>query len=109
MKKLMKYMLLGLASLCVVACENIDTLNIDPNNPSEVPSNMLMSGAQKWIMDNIYDNWFSGRNVCFIRTIGRNEIIRKKLDISCASLPTDRQSPRRNSSHIQKSRMQSSA
>ena len=61
MKKIMKYMLLGLASLSVVACENIDTLNIDPNNPTEVPSHMLMSGTQKWIMDNIYDNWFSGR------------------------------------------------
>lgn len=57
----MKYLLLGVASLFVVSCEDIDTLNIDPNNPAEVPSNMLMSGAQKWIVDNIYDVWFSGR------------------------------------------------
>ena len=61
MKKLMKYLLLGAASLFVVACEDLETVNVDPNNPSDVPSHMLMSGAQKWIMDNIYDVWFSGR------------------------------------------------
>ncbi len=61
MKKLMKYLLLGATSLFVVACEDLDTVNIDPNNPADVPSHMVMSGAQKWIMDNIYDVWFSGR------------------------------------------------
>ncbi len=61
MKNILKYLLIGAVSLFTIACENIDTLNEDPNNPAEVPSNMLMSGAEKWIMDNVYDNWFSGR------------------------------------------------
>ncbi len=61
MKNILKYMLLGSLCFSTVACEDLDELNSDPNNPTEVPSNMLMSGGEKWIMDNIYDNWFSGR------------------------------------------------
>lgn len=60
-KKIYYYLLLAALAFTVVSCEDLDTLNRDPNNPVEVPSHMLMSGAQKWIMDNIYDNWFSGR------------------------------------------------
>ncbi|MDO4163206.1 MAG: SusD/RagB family nutrient-binding outer membrane lipoprotein [Bacteroides sp.] len=60
-KKFYKYLLMGAICLSTVACEDLDTMNEDPNNPTDVPSNMLMSGAEKWIMDNIYDNWFSGR------------------------------------------------
>lgn len=61
MKKIYRYMLMGTLCLSAMACEDLDTLNEDPNNPVEVPSHMLMSGAEKWIMDNVYDNWFSGR------------------------------------------------
>ncbi|MGL4851804.1 MAG: SusD/RagB family nutrient-binding outer membrane lipoprotein [Phocaeicola sp.] len=61
MKRLFKYLFIGALSCTAAACEDLDTLNVDPNNPTEVPSHMLMSGAQKWIIDNIYDNWFSGR------------------------------------------------
>jgi hypothetical protein len=43
------------------SCEDFEEINIDPNNPSDMPSNMLFSGAQKKIMDYVYDNWFSGR------------------------------------------------
>jgi hypothetical protein len=39
----------------------MEEINTDPNNPAEVPSNMLFSGAQKKMMDYVYDNWFSGR------------------------------------------------
>lgn len=53
--------MVGALSLSVAACEDLDTLNSDPNNPESVPSNMLMSGAEKWIIDDIYDNWFSAR------------------------------------------------
>lgn len=61
MKKFLKYTLI--ASLCFTAasCSDLDEMNNDPNNPSTVPSNMLMEGAEKWTMDNIYDVWFSGR------------------------------------------------
>ena len=34
---------------------------MNPNSPAEVPSKMIMNGAQKWTIDNIYNNWFSGR------------------------------------------------
>lgn len=61
MSKIYKLLLLTVFSFSIVSCEDLDTLNRDPNNPVEVPSHMLMSGAQKWIMDNVYDNWFSGR------------------------------------------------
>jgi hypothetical protein len=36
-------------------------MNVNPNAASNVPSNMVMNAAEKWTMDNIYDNWFSGR------------------------------------------------
>lgn len=45
----------------MASCDDLDSLNEDPNAPGSVPSNMLMEGAEKWTMDNIYDNWFSGR------------------------------------------------
>jgi hypothetical protein len=43
------------------SCQDFEEINTDPNNPSEVPSNILFSGAQKKIMDYVYDVWFSGR------------------------------------------------
>ena len=61
MKNLFKYF--AIAALCTLAMASCikEDVNKDPNNPQEVFTNNLMSGAQKWIMDNIYDNWFSGR------------------------------------------------
>ena len=53
MKKLFNYIMMGALCLSTVACEDLDTLNEDPNNPQAVPSNMLMSGAEKWIADNV--------------------------------------------------------
>lgn len=44
-----------------VACEDLQTVNVDPNNPSDIQSNILMAGVEKQIMDNVYDAWFSGR------------------------------------------------
>ncbi|MDR0537946.1 MAG: SusD/RagB family nutrient-binding outer membrane lipoprotein [Tannerellaceae bacterium] len=43
------------------SCEDMDNINLDPNNPKDMPSNMLMAGAEKHLMDYIYDAWFSGR------------------------------------------------
>lgn len=61
MKNLFKYIaIVALSTVAMASCIKED-LNKDPNNPQEVFSNNLMSGAEKWIMDNIYDNWFSGR------------------------------------------------
>lgn len=65
MKAIYKYLvlpiILGVGVFTTVSCEKLETTNEDPNNPVEVPSNMLMSGAQKRMMDDIYDNWFSAR------------------------------------------------
>ncbi|MEA5127380.1 MAG: SusD/RagB family nutrient-binding outer membrane lipoprotein [Proteiniphilum sp.] len=61
MKRIYQYLLLIALGFSVVTCEDLDTLNQDPNNPQEVPTHMLMNGTQKWIMDNVYDVWFSGR------------------------------------------------
>lgn len=43
------------------SCKDLEELNVDPNNPAKVSTQTLMTGAQKKMMDNIYDNWFSGR------------------------------------------------
>lgn len=61
MKKTLRYIMAGVAIASMTACSDLDTLNEDPNNPTNVPSNMLMNGGVKWMVDNVYDNWFSGR------------------------------------------------
>lgn len=60
-RKIYKYILVSALCFATVACEDFETMNQDPNNPVEVPPHMLMNGTQKWIMDNIYNVWFSGR------------------------------------------------
>lgn len=61
MNKFLKYIMMGVAVCSLAACEDLEDMNNNPNRPSAVPSHMLMEGAQKWTMDNIYDVWFSGR------------------------------------------------
>lgn len=61
MKKLIKYTLIGSLCLTAVACSDQEAMNVNPNAAQSVPSNMVMNGAEKWTMDNIYDVWFSGR------------------------------------------------
>ena len=50
-----------LITLMATSCEKMENINTDPNNPQSVPSNMVFSGAQKRVMDFVYDVWFSGR------------------------------------------------
>jgi len=62
MKNIFKFFAVSaIVALTTVSCLNADKINTDPNNPQDVPSTMVMNGAQKWIMDAIYDVWFSGR------------------------------------------------
>ena len=61
MKNIAKYTISALLAFGAVSCTDLDKLNESPNNPQSVPSNMVMCGAEKWTMDNIYDVWFSGR------------------------------------------------
>jgi hypothetical protein len=61
MKKFLKYIMMGTVVFSAVSCENLEDMNSNPNRPADVPSNMLMEGAEKWTMDNIYDVWFGAR------------------------------------------------
>ena len=61
MNKILRYTMIGVVALTTFSCSDIDSVNKDPNSPADVPSNMIMEGAEKWAMDHIYDLWFSGR------------------------------------------------
>jgi hypothetical protein len=61
MKAIFKTVLIFAISTIVSSCHDLEELNTDPNNPSEVSTATLMTGAQKKMMDYIFDNWFSGR------------------------------------------------
>ncbi|MBR6286234.1 MAG: SusD/RagB family nutrient-binding outer membrane lipoprotein [Bacteroidaceae bacterium] len=61
MNKIIKYIFFGCTALAASSCSNLDEMNENPNSPQKVPSHMLMNGAEKWAVDNIYDVWFSGR------------------------------------------------
>jgi hypothetical protein len=60
---ILKYSL-GLLMLLVIAAgctKDFEDLNTDPNRPKEVPTVNLISTAQKTLTDDIFDEWFSGR------------------------------------------------
>ena len=61
MKTLIKSLLVFALIYMVSSCKDLEQLNVDPNNPVDVSTATLMTGVQKKMMDNIYDNWFSGR------------------------------------------------
>lgn len=50
--------LLIIVSSCT---ENFEEINKDPNNPTAVSTGSLMANAQKGLLDDIYDEWYSGR------------------------------------------------
>ena len=48
--------------LLFIGCtKNFEEINTNPNFPSEVTTSSLMTAAQKGLCDDIYDEWFSGR------------------------------------------------
>lgn len=60
---ILKY-ILGLLVLVVMAVgctKDFDQMNTDPNRPTVVPTVNLISAAQKTLTDDIFDEWFSGR------------------------------------------------
>ena len=61
MKTLIKSLLVFALIYMVSSCKDLEQLNVDPNNPGEVSTKTIMTGAEKKMMDNIFDNWFSGR------------------------------------------------
>lgn len=61
MKTIITGLLFAALVFTVSSCKDLEELNIDPNQPSEVSTATLMTGAEKSMVDYIYDNWFSGR------------------------------------------------
>lgn len=60
---ILKYSL-GLLLLLVIAVgctKDFEEMNTDPNRPKSVPTASLLASAQKTLSDDIFDEWFSGR------------------------------------------------
>ncbi len=61
MKKL-KYLLLSLFMFGALSCgDNFGDINVDPNNPSTVPADFLLTSAQKAMADDVWDEWMNAR------------------------------------------------
>lgn len=57
-----KVVALAASLIALASCtENFEEINKDPNNPTRVETASLMANAQKGLIDDIYDEWFSGR------------------------------------------------
>ena len=61
MKKIIKGLLFASLLISTTSCKDLEEINVDPNNPTEVSTPAILLGAEKKIMDYMYDNWFSGR------------------------------------------------
>lgn len=62
LKNIINYALIGGSLLLsVVACNKITDINVDPNNPEEVPASFLLTSGQKLSMENMWDEWANGR------------------------------------------------
>jgi hypothetical protein len=56
------YIMALMIALLTIACtSDFEEINTDPNNPVVVQTSYLMTNAQKGLLDDIYDEWFSGR------------------------------------------------
>lgn len=55
------YWFAGVILLTAGCTKDFDEISKDPNNPTEVSTPSLMTYAQKNLMDDIRDEWFSGR------------------------------------------------
>jgi len=61
MKKF-KYLVLAFLLFGAVSCgDNFGDINVDPNNPSVVPAEYLLTAAQKAMADDVWDEWANGR------------------------------------------------
>lgn len=61
MKTFNKILILFFAIFLISSCQDLEDLNKNPNQPDKVSTSTLLTGAEKKMMDYIYDNWFSGR------------------------------------------------
>ncbi|MCX6267297.1 MAG: SusD/RagB family nutrient-binding outer membrane lipoprotein [Bacteroidetes bacterium] len=62
MKTIIKLSLGIFLVLLVISCtKNFDKINENPNQPAEVSTPTLLTAAMKGLADDIYDEWWSGR------------------------------------------------
>lgn len=61
MKKTYTLALMGVIAAGLSSCQDLEDVNVSPNAPDNVTTNLLISGTEKYAVDYIYDNWFSGR------------------------------------------------
>jgi len=62
MKTIIKLSLGVFLALFFTSCtKNFDKINENPNQPAEVSTPTLLTGAMKGLCDDIYDEWWSGR------------------------------------------------
>lgn len=60
--KNIKITLVALGLLISVSCgKNFGDINVDPNNPSTVPVEFLITTAEKFMADDIWDEWMNAR------------------------------------------------
>lgn len=60
--KNLKYSLVALGLLISVSCgKDFGDINVDPNNPSSVPVEFLVTSAEKAFADDVWDEWMNGR------------------------------------------------
>ena len=60
--KNIKYVLAVMGLLISVSCgKNFGDINVDPNNPSSVPVEFIVTSAEKAMADDIWDEWMNAR------------------------------------------------
>jgi hypothetical protein len=60
--RIFQILLLGLITLLTLRCtKDFDEINTDPNRPTKVPTTNLIITAEKTLLDDIMDEWWSGR------------------------------------------------
>jgi hypothetical protein len=56
------FLILGITAFIVGGCtKDFEEINTNPNNPLVVSTSSLLTAAQKSLIDDMYDEWFSGR------------------------------------------------
>jgi hypothetical protein len=60
MKKLSIFFIAGLMLFAAPSCNNFESINTDPNNPTEVPSGLLIADAVRLAMNNMYSTFVGG-------------------------------------------------
>jgi len=62
MKTIIKLSLGVFLVLFIMGCtKNFDKINTNPNQPADVPTPYILTAAQKGLCDDIYDEWWGGR------------------------------------------------